>query len=187
MANIDRLRVTWEGTAVVGPTISTFYYPAGSASPGAVLNLFTAMQARVPIGVQWTVPNTGDTLDAATGAIVGAWTAAGGGVVGATGATAFTLGVGARIVWETAGIRNKRHVRGSTFIAPMLGAQFGTNGRLSTTVQAAMLTAAGAYLTATSGFAVIWSRPKGGVNGTFSPITSARVPIEPSWLRSRRT
>lgn len=189
MANIARLRASWTGSQVVGPSISSFYFDAAASGfPAAVFDLFDDLKAQIPTGVQITVPNTGDILSDTTGALTGTWTEAGGGVVSGTasGSATFVLGTGYRITWLTNGIRNGRHVRGTTFIVPVTGGTFDSSGRLSVAAQGVATTAATAYLAALGGSGRVWSRPRGVQNGESNEIVGSLVSEQPSWLRSRR-
>lgn len=188
MANLARLRVTWTGSQVVGPSASTFFFDSASSGfPGAVFDLFDDLKAHIPSGVQLEVPNNGDVLTDTTGALNGTWTEAGGGIVSGTGTGDIILGTGYRIRWETNGIRNGRHVRGSTFVVPTIASIFDPSGRLDGAVQLAIRAAADAFLSALGGSGRVWSRPKGAQNGTSSEIVGRFVSEQPSWLRSRRT
>lgn len=187
MATVARLRATYTGSQVVGPAVSSFFFdPAASGYPGAVFDLFDGIKAQIPSGVQITVPNTGDLLNDTTGDLIGTWTEPGGGIVTGTGSTAFILGTGYRIVWDTNGIRNGRHIRGTTFIVPTISSIFDTSGRLTAAAQSLAIAEATAYLTTLAGAGRVYSRPKGANNGESNEIVGARVPEQPSWLRSRR-
>lgn len=183
---MERLRVQWSGAGVVGPGLTTFYFLDGTAAPGDVLAFFTALVAHLPDDVQITVPNTGDVVQVTTGKITGSWTAVGGGVVNGSSTQPFMVGAGYRIVWETNGVRNGRHVRGSTFMVPVVMSHFDSVGRLTNTAQTAATTAANNLIASTSSSLQVWSRPKGGLNGESWAATSARVPETPTALRSRR-
>ena len=166
--------------------MTTFFTPDTGADPAAVLAFFDALKAYLPSGVQVTVPNSGDLINDASGDLVGAWAEAGGGSVTGTSASVFILGTGVRIIWETAGFRNNRHVRGSTFIVPVVSTVFDASGRMTPASQAAFALAGTNLISASDMGLLIWSRPKPGVNGFSQAVTSARVSEQPSWLRSRR-
>ena len=154
--------------------------------PAAVLAYFDAIKGHLPDDVQITVPSSGDVISEATGGITGAWAAPGGGVVSGSSSGIFMLGGGVRIVWDTAGLRNGRHVRGSTFIAPVVQTDFDTSGRVAPAAQTFHQSAANGLLVALGGAMVIWSRPKGVQAGMASAVTSVSVPETPTSLRSRR-
>lgn len=183
---MERLRVAMSGPGVAGPGLMTFYFGTAGADPAAVHSFLTALVAMFPDDVEFSVPNTGDIIEEPTGRIIGTWTAAGGGVINGSSTQTFQLGGGARVVWETAGIRGGRHVRGTTYLVPIVSTQFDSTGRLSSSAQGAILTAATNFLAGGGAELKIWSRPKGGLNGVVHQVTSARVPQTPTALRSRR-
>ena len=179
------MRVTLSGAGVAGPGLTTFY-SAGEMEPSAVLAFYTALASQIPDDVQITVPNTGDLIDEVTGNITGSWASSGGGIVNGSSSGTFALGQGYRVRWETNGIRNGRHVRGTTFICPVSGTVFDTTGRVSSTAQSAALTASGSLILGMTGGLVVWSRPSPGLNGVAHPVVASTVPETPTALRSRR-
>ena len=183
-----RLRVSWTGPGVVGPSVTTFY---GVGSPstwrGAVLGWLQSLASNIPDDVQLTVPASGDEMNPTSGEIEGSWSAGTAAVVNGTNNNAFAIGVGLRFVWETADITRGRHVRGSTYIVPIAQQVFDTTGRLSPATQTTLLTAANTYLTDAQGTPVVWTRPKGFLPGAMRPITGVSLPENPTTLRSRRT
>ena len=188
MANLARMRVAWSGAGVVGPGVTTLYFDeAASGFTAAVKTFFTAVQGRVPVSVTWTVPNTGDLVDVATGDITGTWTDGTAGTIAGTGTPAFSHGVGGRIVWGTAGRTNNRLVHGTTFLVPLTNAQFTTSGDIDPAAGAAIEAAALTLSTAAGGSLRIWSKPRTGVTGAAHATTSVKVPLIPAWLRSRKT
>lgn len=183
---MNRLRVTWSGPGVAGPGLTTFYTVNGSMDPSKVVTFFTALVGLLPDDVQITIPSAGDNITEISGDITGAWATPGGGVVSGTNNGTFALGSGARIVWDTGGIRNGRHVRGTTYLAPLVSTAFDTTGRLAASAQTTLTNAANALRTGLGGNLVIWSRPKGVQAGIQSPVTGVIVPETPTSLRSRR-
>lgn len=182
-----RCRVAWSGSPVVGPGLSTFY--ALNTSPGfpaAVRAFFASLTTLLYSGTTITVPNTGDVIDEATGAITGTWTdgAALTPVVGAASGV-FAAGVGMQVRWRTGGIVAGRRVVGSTFLIPTTTGAFDATGTPGSATITVVQNAADAYIAAAP-FACIWSRPAPGRAGTDHLITSASVPDRPSWLVSRR-
>jgi len=188
MANLARVRVSWSGPAVVGPGISTFYFDeAGSGWTADLATFFNVVKAWIPVGTSMTVPNNGDLIDAASGELSGTWTDGSTSVIGGTGVGNYTLGVGCRVVWATAGLTNGRRVKGSTYIVPILNAQFEGSGALVAAFVSSLDSAADALVTAQAGTFVIYTRPVNGAGGKSSAVTAANVPDAVSWLRSRRT
>lgn len=193
-----RLRVVWSGNAVVGPTLSTFY--ALDTSPGfpaAVRALMAALSTFIPTGTQIAVPNNGDVINPATGELTGSWTdGTTPAVVTCSGTGVYAKGVGAQIRWRTSSIVAGRRVQGSTFVVPLISAMFDSDGTLTATNQASILTAANNYVTAAP-YACVWSRPSKGNpdrvpptparTGSSALIVGSSVPDRPSWLLSRRS
>lgn len=199
MTIVSRIRVTWSGTPVVGPGVSTFYLESSVTAgwPAALVTLYTSLKNYVPTGVSWTIPNTVDLLDEATGELTGSNTPGGGGtVLSSGGAVDYKPGVGGRLRWGTDGIVGGRRVVGTTFLVPMTS-QETPNGVIQGGTVAAINTAMGVYQ-ATSGITpAVYSRPRpagvrNGVpvaarSGSIHDITSHSVPVGITWLRSRRT
>lgn len=184
---MDRLRVAWSGTGLVGPGLTTFYFAGASANPGAVKTFFTSIAAMCYSGITWTIPNSGDVIDSETGNLTGAWSGSGGGTVTGSGATAYVQGAGLRVRWDTAGIFRGRRVRGSTYITSLVTGTFDASGVPQASTRSTLQTAASALVTAAGGNLVVWSRPVGGTAGEANAVTSASVPAALSWLRTRRT
>lgn len=188
MTQLARVRVALTGTPIVGPGVSTFYFDSAGAGFTAALNAFFAdMPGRFPLGLSLFIPNTGDLVDSATGAITGTWTDGTVHTVNGSGGTAYMKGVGARIVWGTAGRTNGRPVHGTTFLVPLTSSQFTTSGVMDSAAATAIKSAGETLITAATSGMRVWTRPRAGVGGVAHSITSVRVPLEPSWLRSRKS
>ena len=189
MAVLKRHRVSWAGAPVVGPGLTTFYESpeGGVGAADDIEAFFTDLAGLCPTGLQWTIPSNGDLLDSATGDLVGTWSDPGtGGVVAASASSVFTNGVGARIVWNTAGTFGGRRVRGSTFIVPLSIEAYEGAGNLTGTVITQLGVAAANIVDSSAPF-VIWSRTTPEATGEVNAITSATAPDRFTWLRSRRT
>lgn len=188
MPQMVRLRCPWSGPAVTGPGVSTFYFStSGSGVPAAVKAFFQSFALALPTGLTITVPNDGDLIDDATGALVGTWSepSGGGTVTGGTGGS-YAQGVGMQVRWVTSGIVNRRKVIGSTFIVPVVSAVYSADGTLADATVTANRNAGTQLITAQPTFRV-WSRPKAGRPGSSSPVIACQAPDRVSWLRSRRT
>lgn len=189
MANIMRIRVQLTGSAVVGPSVSTFFWDASvTGGPAALRTFYNANVSRLPTTVTYTVDSAGDILDSANGDLVGTWSEAAGAAVTGTDGSGPIDGVGARIRWLTAGTFHGRRVVGSTFMVPLGRGAMSSNGQPDGTTQSGFQTAAAALVTTAAGAMKIWSRPSpGGSDGIISAVTAAQASPEVSWLRSRRT
>lgn len=199
MSLIARIRVTWSGTPVVGPGVSTFYLASTVSAgwPAALVTLFTAVKNYVPTGVTWTIPNVVDILEATTGELQSSNTPGGGGtVLSSGGAVDYKPGVGGRMRWGTDGVVGGRRVTGTTFLVPMTS-QETPNGVIQGLTVSNITTAMNTYWGSASFDPAVYSRhiPAHTVNGVVVPerlgsihqITSANVPSAITWLRSRRT
>lgn len=188
MPNLVRVRTEWNGSPVVGPGVSTFYFAeAHTGFVADVAAFFAALITLVPTGVTFTTQNTGDLIDVATGELSGTWTDGTTATAISSGSGAYALGVGARVRWATSGIRNGRRVRGSTFIVPLIAGAYDTAGTLSTPTLNTISTAANALFTGSTPEQRVYSRPAPGLAGQSNTVVGLTVPDKVSWLRSRRT
>jgi hypothetical protein len=189
MANLKRVRCTWTGGGVVGPSVSTFYFKSTASGFSASLQtFFQAIKASLPDDVTIQVPNTGDTIDETNGQLVTSWTDSGGATTVGTSTAVFAIGSGFRIRWITGGLRDGRKVVGTTFVVPASSISFDTTGRLTTTNQTTVLAAANALITAQAASFVVWGKPhsKALADGQSVVISAADVPLGATQLRSRR-
>lgn len=189
MVALQRMRVQITGSAVVGPSVSTFYFTVGATGTcAAVRAMYLALQPQLPTTTTFTVQSSGDTIEPSNGTLVGTWSETPVAAVTGTDGTGPIDGVGARVKWVTNGIHFGRRVRGATFFVPLGRGAMSANGQPDGTTQAAFQTAASNFVTAVNPNFVIWGRPhKGGSDGLAFIVTSALASPEVSWLRSRRT
>lgn len=191
MAALHRMRVAWSGAGVVGPGVTTFFVDPAVQEfvPDQVKTFFSSIAVKFPNTVTWTIPNNGDSIEETTGALLGSWSVSGGGTVtgGATGAS-FAEGVGARVKWNTGTIVGKRRLHGATFLVPLANTCFQSSGQLDPAAATTFQNAAQALVTAHGGALAVWHRPKKGTGptGSHGPITTAQVPLNVSWLKTRK-
>lgn len=187
MASILRVPVVWSGLSFL-PGVSVFYWDGGVLSDiSGITDFFDGIKARFPSGLTWTIPGAGDSIDDATGAIDGFWTASGGGAVAATGTPGarYAAGAGARVRWRTDGLRNGRRVVGTTFLVPLISDQYDASGTIDDPALASIQSEANTL--AALGAMLIWSKPSpGGSDGASHTVVSATVPDRATSLRSRR-
>lgn len=187
MTDMARIRVTWNGIGGL-PGLSTFYVDnATLTSVTALVGFFNSIKPFCPNALTWTIPGTGDVINDAAGILVGGWTATGGATVTGSGGTgAYVAGTGIRVRWSTNAIQNGRRVRGSTFVCPIMAAQYDTNGTPADAMRGTLQTAAATLFGSLP--LRIWHRSTAGANAGFSSlVTAADIPDNVSWLRSRRT
>ena len=199
---VHRVQVEWSGFPGA-PGLSTFYVTDGPTGVGPISSFFTAIRNYLPVDVHINVPASGDVLDPITGLITGVW--AGGTPTPTVGndAAGYNAAGGAMIKWSTAGIVRGHRVRGRTFIVPLGGDLYQTDGTLDNGVAAGLVLDATNLVTALSTNLFVWSRPRkatpqwtdvrGRVHaaklasaGEVFPIVGAVVPDKSVVLRSRR-
>lgn len=189
MAIVDKVRVEWSGSGVVGPGVSTFYFAEPATGYVAALKaFFLAVRPCFTNNTVWNIPNTGDQIDTANGDVVGTWTDGTPGTQnGQLETVGFAQGVGARIRWNTLGRTNNRRVLGSTYMVPLGLDRYGLDGLITGTAHGILQAAADALWATASADMVIVTRPNAEHAGTLNSVVSATVPAQVSWLRSRRT
>lgn len=195
---IARLRVAISGGGVVGPGLMTFYSRNLTPPlPGSVKAFLTTCAGAFAGGLTFSVPNSGDTLDETTGALVGGWSGSGGGSVTSAGSGAYALGTGFMVKWNTGAVWGGHRIHGRTFMVPAPAAAFDSSGHVLAAEGSAVQSAGAQLITDNGGDLIVWVRPRkagSGVHknlparaGTLIPITSCEVPAIPTSLRSRRT
>jgi hypothetical protein len=186
---MKKIQVTIHGASVIGGGIATHYF-ADAVTPvqGAVKTFWDTVSNYMPTAVSIDVPNFGDIIEDTSGEITGSWTDGTAGGFAGGGTNTFASGVGARVVWETGGIRKGRHVRGSTYIVPTTYDAYTSGGGLVGAEYQATVNAAIATLLTAAPSLCVWSRPTPGTeDGIHSVVLAGHLSPQVSWLRSRRT
>lgn len=151
-----------------------------------------AFKQHLPNTVSAQVMNEAEELSPGTGEMLGFYSGPAQPVVagGAVSTATWAAAAGAVISWSTAGVRNGRRVRGRTFIVPIAGTAFATDGTLSANAMNDFNTAATGLRTAGAlSYLAIYARPSapGATDGAFYTVTGHRVPDMSAILRSRRS
>ena len=185
MAEVARVRVEWNGLTGM-PGISTFYVGTTDADISELKDFFTAVSSLWSTGLTWNVPNVGDVLDVATGQLIGTHIFTGGGSVNSAGSSGVhAAGVGARVVWLTADVKEGRRVRGTTFLTHLRSTCYDNTGTIEGSVLGTIQTAASALVASGSPWGV-YSRPRPGLAGSFHAWNAATVPDKVAWLTTRK-
>lgn len=103
--------------------------------------------------------------------------------------TGYSAASGACFNWYTNGVRNGRRVRGRTFIVPLGGGKYDSQGTLSTTTVNSFTTATNTLIAASSlSQLTVWSRPSapGATDGQAHQVTNYTLPDKAAILTSRR-
>lgn len=104
----------------------------------------------------------------------------------------YAAGVGVRVNWNSASVRNRRFMRSATFIVPLCSDAFTTAGVVDSTFQSSLITLLQTCLTSLNGAGlemIVWHRPAKGtfVGGAAGLVVGATVPGVAASLRSRRS
>jgi len=101
-----------------------------------------------------------------------------------SGGGPYAAGVGFVVGLQTAGVHLGKKLRGRIFCTPLLGAQYETNG----TITSACLTAVRAAATTLAEYPAfgVYGRPVDGAGGDWASCTGATVRDHVAWLSSRR-
>jgi len=190
-----RYNVSWQNWPGA-PGVSTFFTDpsAGQPDPAPIRTFFDAIKAYLPTGMTITVPSSGDLIEESTGALSGSWSVTPvPTVITCTGSGGYAGNAGGVIHWLSTEVVNGRRVRGRTFLVPLIGGVFETNGSPNSTYLGALNTAATAFLASSTWHPVVWARPFAGTPqdpvtrvGSKHPVTSFRIPDLAISLRSRR-
>lgn len=140
-----------------------------------------------PLGITWSIPDNGDTIEDTNGELVGTWSTGSAVAPTSTGGSAWVMGVGSRIKWLTPAIFRGRKVVGSTFMVPLDRTQFTSAGAIDDAGRATLQTAGNALIANANNNLFVWSRnhPDQSDGDSFE-VSSCTVPDQVSWLRSRR-
>lgn len=183
--NLDRCVVVWSGFPG-GPGVSIHYAIPGGGVATSLRAFYFGIRTMLPINVTVDVPEGGDTIDDATGDLVGTWTTTSQSPVTGSGTGAYAAPAGGLVRWNTGSIVAGRRLRGRTFIVPMVNSAFDAAGQLTTVAQTTLQGPANTLVTAAAGFLTIWSRPTASRAGSNGVVTSAAVGTKASVLTSRR-
>lgn len=200
MTDMLRIKLKWD-SFTGGPGYTNFHmrdFSEGGVDPAwaqpavdRVQEFATAIKGLLPAGATLQVSGDVEVIEAENGQLQDVLTATQPALITSTGPSfvAYSGATGGVITWRTAGIRNGRRVRGRTFIVPMHGQAYGTNGTLdSATITTLGTAATGLLATGITPRMGIFTRPSapGATDGSWSFATSFSVPDMAAVLRSRR-
>lgn len=192
MANLDVVRVDWTG-GPGGPGTSTFYLTPGTHNLTPLKDFYGLLAGIIPNSWTIQVQNSGATIDAATGNLVGSWAAAAVAQIPGSNTGDYASGVGAVVRWDTGVVMDGRTIRGHTYLVPIYAAAFDVNGSLDDSQKALIQNTTTTTVTALTGQLNVWHRPRKASEhfgsaraGAAVPITGGTVIDRPAILRSRR-
>jgi hypothetical protein len=203
MSVIARVKLRWSGF-IGGPGYTILHFRDfgwdtaadvdTTAAQGAVDRVDTfaeGVKTYLPYAVQLAVEPEVEVLEDTTGELleVRGTTPDAAHVSPASSSAVFAGPVGLVISWKTGLVRNGRRVHGRTFLVPLNGNVFASDGTLTSGVRTDFLTAAAALANpAGTPDLGVWARPSApaATDGEWGVVTSWNVPDMAAVLRSRR-
>lgn len=185
---MNRCRVALTGVAGL-PGVATHYFDTSVTDVSPIRVFWDTVKATFPTSMQIQVANSGDTIDAATGAIVGAWSGPAQAVVaGSGGAGSWMSTAGIAVEWICPDPINGRRPLGKTYLVPMMSALADSSGTIVNTTVTSYQAAGLALVQSLGGGGTlkVWHRPVNGVGGAAAAVSNCRVPDKQVILRSRR-
>jgi len=140
----------------------------------------------IPAIVALDVETEGSVLDPLTGDMVSMWSDPVVQHAQGLGAGVYAAPAGILANWYTGTVLNGHILRGKTYIVPIVGGVFQTDGSIENAILESLRTVVDTFVTATAGAAVVWSRPTPVHAGGFSAITAGDIPDKCVILTSRR-
>lgn len=203
MVNILRVTARWSGF-VGAPGYTVLHFrdfgtgdgPGGEPDAAQALaaaerarTFFASVATLLPNSVTIQVQSEVDMLEDTTGQLQDSFSVAPPAVVTGTGGTGgYAAAAGAVVNWRTASFRNGRRIRGRTFLVPLAGGSYQSDGTLNDTFRTTLVNAAQALTdSAGSPDLGVYSRPTAvGTDGRWVIATGSTVPDMAAMLTSRR-
>jgi len=183
---MNRVRVSLTGFTGA-PGLTTLMLGSGITNVAPILAFFNSLTNVMPNGLQAAVPSSGDQINETNGQITGTWIGSGGGTASSiAAAAAYSGSSGAVIDWLTPLIVAGRRVQGRTFVVPLTGVSYQSDGTLASTTITTIQNAANTLIAALAGELKVFSRPTATRTGAAATVIAARVPDIAAVLRSRR-
>ena len=194
MASMYRVRSVWSGFSGA-PGYTNHYFGttdpllAGASLACADVRAFwNAIASQFPDDVQINVETAVQIVEDSTGVVEDELTAAATAAVNGSGSGSYAAPVGASVEWRSSDFVNGRRVKGRTYLVPLLGSAFETDGTLSGTPLSSIQAAASGLVAAASNM-VVWHRPTDpgtSSDGSLHLVATANVSDRAAVLRSRR-
>jgi len=189
--NLSQIRAVltgWNGA----PGYTNFYIDSVDPTAcqdmaNAVHAFFDSCKGQFPTSVRINFPTDVREVDGATG-VLGGFITLGtppAEVVG-LGTADFNAAAGASVSWLTGTAAASRLVVGRTYLVPLGGNFYESNGTPTSAGLTVIRNAASALVAAMDPIFVVWRRPVAGAGGSVAPVLASRVNDIGAVLKSRR-
>lgn len=191
MSEIMKLTAKWEGFTGA-PGYTNFYFLKTAMTnvqmaADAIRHFFDTIKANLPSEVSIQVQQEVYTYVAETGNLVSLDSVEVlPAVVQGTASGGYSAASGAVINWLTTQSMGTRLLRGRTFLVPLSGGAYQSDGTIATAVLTVLRDAAYDLRLAVGADLAVWHRPKNGTGGLAVKVTGSRVPDKAAILTSRR-
>lgn len=198
MAQIIQAKINWTGFVGAPGYTNLFFrdFSGGTVdqamADGAVSKIaafVTAVKPYLPSNVSLGIDTTFNVLEETTGELQGFLNGGSNTPNPGTGTGTYSAASGACITWTTTGVRNGRRIRGRTFLVPLVGTAYDSDGTLAPGARTALVNAATALSSPTgAGDLGVWARPTapGATDGIWTVVSASSVRDKVAILTSRR-
>lgn len=202
MTNIWQSTWRWDGAPGMPGFTNLFFEGTAGDGPEALAavtkarRLFAGVAALIPSAISISPVTDVRLLDDATGNLVNIFTVTGIATVPGGGGGVFAAPAGAVVDWITTTVHGSRRLQGRSFIVPLFGSAYDSNGTILNAYVTTIATAAEDMRTFTGPAFGVWGRPRAAQPSHVPPITaraglwgpavSSRVPDKTCVLTSRR-
>jgi hypothetical protein len=158
----------------------------------ALGGLYSTFKTYAPNNMSFAVLNTASVVDEQSGALAMVQNIPTVSVQVGAASGNYAAGTGARLYWHTTTVKNRRLVRGATYLTPLQMGFLSSSGTVSPAIVSALTGAGTTYIGAITALTCIpgvWCRPKPKTagNGLYAVISSASMQAKVASLRSRRS
>jgi len=195
MTELWRYQVVWTGWSG-SPGYTTLFADAVDAPQGhadAVWNLLgtalsdaSGVMNYLPLGVKLTFPAVMERVESSTNDLIGTAAVTPPSTITGTGSNLYSAASGACITWKTGTFKNGRRIVGRTFLIPLNGLAYDTDGTLGADFLTKVRSAAATYISAPTSNPIIMSRAEPPGVGGAAQVIAASIADKTAVLRSRR-
>lgn len=159
MVDIHRMRVELSGFNG-GPGVNTFYSLDAPAAMEHIQELYTNLAPGLPTLMHMQVVSAGDVINPVNGELTGGWVGDPQTEIIGADSAAYPAPAGACIRWRTSTVVDGHRLQGRTFLVPLGGGSYQSDGSINPTNVANITSAAIQLLADLADNLVIWHRPR---------------------------